>query len=263
MTITITGAKRKLIPSLAGIGVFATIAGAGIATQAANAPPQTGWESVAAAGATLSRGNSQNFLATVSLDTVRKWTSDEMRFGASGGYGKTTQHNPGAPNTEFKNTDYLKGYGQWNHLFTERLYSGLRLAVEHDDIADLDYRVTLSPLAGYYIIKKSNTSLSVEAGPSLITEKQGGEDRTYCAARLAERYEYKFANDARIWQTAEWMPQVDDFDNWILNFEAGVAAPLAKGLDVRLVVQDTYDNQPAAGRLKNDLKLIAGIGYKF
>jgi putative salt-induced outer membrane protein YdiY len=181
----------------------------------------------------------------------------------SGGYGKSTERNPGGPSTEVKNTDYLKGYGQWNHLLTERFYVGLRLAAEHDDIADLDYRVTISPLAGYYIIKKTNTTLAVEAGPSLVIEKQGGDEKTYAAARLAERYEYKFPNDARIWQSVEWLPQVDDFDNWVMNAELGVSAPLVKGLDVRVLVQDTYDREPAPGRLKNDLKLIAGIGYKF
>jgi len=256
--------RRSTIAKIAaGVGVAAISSGPGVLLQAADAPPQTGWESVAAAGATLTRGNSQNFLGTISIDTVRKWPSDELRFGGSAGYGKTTERNSGGTETELKTQDYLKGYGQWNHLFTERIYAGLRLSIEHDDIADLDYRVTVSPLAGYYFFKKSNTFLSVEAGPSLIHEKQGGVTHTYLAARVGERYEYKFANESKIWQTAEWLPQVDDFDNWILNFEAGISAPISKGFDVRLLVQDSYDNQPAAGRLKNDLKLIAGLGYKF
>jgi Protein of unknown function, DUF481 len=252
----------KLNPRISIAGaLLITAAFAGQSTtRAADAPK--GWESVAAAGATLTRGNSQNFLATASFDTVRKLTADELRFGIGGGYGKTTR-TPGAPNTDLKTADYLKGYGQWNHLFSERLYSGVRLSVDHDDISDLNYRVTLSPLAGYYIIKKPNTLLSVEAGPSLITEKQGGVDKTYMAARVAEHYEYKFWTDAKIWQSAEWLPQVDDIDNWILNFEAGVSAPIAKGFEVRLLLQDNYDNIPAAGRLKNDLKVVAGVGYKF
>lgn len=133
----------------------------------------------------------------------------------------------------------------------------------HDDIADLDYRLTLSPLVGYYFIKTPATFLSGEVGPSFIHEKQGGHEMSYVGARVGQRFEHKFKNGAKLWETLEWIPQVDDVENWILNLEAGVSAPLAKGLDLRVVLQDTYDNQPAAGRLKNDLKLIAGIGYRF
>jgi hypothetical protein len=81
--------------------------------------------------------------------------------------------------------------------------------------------------------------------------------------RFAERYERKFAGGARIWQSLEWLPQIDDIANWIMNAEVGVSAPIVKSLDVRLVAQDTCNSHPAVNRLKNDLKVMAGIGYRF
>jgi putative salt-induced outer membrane protein YdiY len=225
--------------------------------------PTKRWESVAAVGVTLSRGNSENFLATASINSTRKWVKDEALLGGSAGYGETTTKNAGGPDTDVKTDDYIKGFAQWNHLVSERFYAGVRLDAVHDDIADVDYRFTLSPLAGYYLIKKANVFLAVEAGPSFIYEKQGGDEDSYVGARIAERFEYKFRNGAKIWESVEWIPQVDDFDNWILNAEIGVSAPINKALDVRLVMQDTYDNEPAAGREENDFKLIAGIGYRF
>jgi len=118
-------------------------------------------------------------------------------------------------------------------------------------------------MAGYYLIKETNTSLSVEAGPSFVYQKLAGVESTYMGARVAERFEHKFETGAKIWESAEWIPQVDKVENWILNLEAGVSAPITKSLDARLVVQDSYNNRPADDRLKNDLKLMAGIGYKF
>jgi len=47
-----------------------------------------------------------------------------------------------------------------------------------------------------------------------------------------------------------------------INVEVGVSAPITKSLDVRLTAFDAYDNRPAAGRLPNDLKVMAGIGFK-
>src|SRR5262245_43538713 len=72
------------------------------------------WESVAAAGVSLTRGNSHNFLATGSLNTTRKWTKDELLLGISGGYGENTERGPG-PDETTKTEDFLKAFAQWNH----------------------------------------------------------------------------------------------------------------------------------------------------
>ena len=57
-------------------------------------PPETlAWVTTAAAGVTLTRGNSDTFLATLSLDTKRKWEKDEVDLGVSGGYGDNTVNN--------------------------------------------------------------------------------------------------------------------------------------------------------------------------
>ena len=70
---------------------------------------------------------------------------------------------------------------------------------------------------------------------------------------------------SRLWETAEILPQVDDFKNYIVNFEIGVEADLnsAKSMSLRVYLDDTYNNVPAAGRKKNDLKLVAAVAYKF
>ena len=45
--------------------------------------------------------------------------------------------------------------------------------------------------------------------------------------------------------------------------ELGVESGLTKQVSLRVYLQDTYDNEPAPGREKNDFKLIAGVAYKF
>jgi hypothetical protein len=228
-------------------------------------PPAPKWESVAAVDIALTRGNSSDFLGVFSVNSKKKWTSDEILLGGAAGYGETHPKDK----VETRNQDYLKGYGQYNHLFTERIYAGLRLEGYHDDIANVDYRFIVSPLAGYYLIKETNTFLAVEAGPSWVHERlfvpgPGSDfEHSYFALRLAERFEYKFKTGARIWESLEFLPSVEHWADYIVNFEAGVSAPITKALDVRLVVQDTYDNKPAPHRLKNDFKLGAGLGYRF
>ena len=81
--------------------------------------------------------------------------------------------------------------------------------------------------------------------------------------RLAEKFEHKFNDKTKIWQSFEVLPEIEDFDNYILNAELGVETQLVQKLALRSYVQDTYDNQPAPGRKKNDIKLVTALVYKF
>jgi putative salt-induced outer membrane protein YdiY len=212
------------------------------------------WQTSAGLGLTLTKGNSDTLLFTADVVTLKKYTSDELTFGASVAYGEQE---------DVKNSEAMKAFGQWNHLFTDRFYSYVRVEGLHDAIADVEYRITLSPGVGYYFIKETNMTLSAEAGPGVVIEKQGSVEKTYMMARVAEKFDYKLSDRARVWQMAEFLPQVDNLDNYIINAEVGVESSLTKKTSLRAVLQDTYDNQPAPGRKKNDLKLVTSVVVKF
>jgi len=247
-----------------------------VPVQAQDAKPEDkGWESSAAVGLTISGGNSKTFQSTLSANSSRKWSKDEALLGAQAGYGESTvvKRADGLQDEKNKTEAYIKGFAQWNHLFTERFYGGLRLDAVNDAIAEIDYRFTLSPLVGYYLIKDKATTLAIEFGPALVHEKVGGINDTYAGLRLAERFEHKFSSGARIWQSTEIIPQIDDYHNFIATSEIGAEAPLTKKLSLRLVFQHVYDSEPAVAgvdpggstrhKLKNDTKLIGAIAYKF
>jgi putative salt-induced outer membrane protein YdiY len=61
----------------------------------------------------------------------------------------------------------------------------------------------------------------------------------------------------------EYLPQVDRWGNYIINSEIGVDTALTKKTSLKVFAIDSYDNEPAPGRKKNDLKLVTAIGYKF
>jgi putative salt-induced outer membrane protein YdiY len=218
------------------------------------------WVSSAAAGFTLTRGNSETLLATLGIQSAKKWNQNEVSLGLDGAYGKTTDQDTGAESTTAQT---LRGFGQYNRLFTDRFYGYGRLELLHDGVADVDYRMTVSPGVGYYFIKNKTADLSGEVGPGYIYEKAGGVHNDYFVLRVAEKFNYKFSDHARLWQSVEILPQVDDFENYIVNAELGVEADLNKTLSLRTFLQDTYDNVPVPGREKNDLKWVTAIAYKF
>ena len=212
------------------------------------------WESSISAGLSLTKGNSDTLLTTVAFKTRKKTRENEFAFGADGSYGE---------NDNVKNNETLHGVTQYNHLFSERIYGFLNLEGLHDGIANLQYRFTFSPGVGYYFIRGTNTTLAGEAGPGLILQRLGDADTTYATLRLAERFEHKLDNGARVWEKAEILPQVDKLGNFLVNVEIGAEAALTKTLSLRVTVQDNFINQPAPGRKSNDVKLISGLVYKF
>lgn len=161
----------------------------------------------------------------------------------------------------------FRGFGQYNRLFSDRTYGFVRAEALYDKIAQLQPRVTISAGLGHYFIKNDRTQLSAEVGPSLVYEhqKRGATsvDRTFMALRVAERLDHKISDKTKIWQSVEFLPQVDNFNNYVLNFEAGLETELYKNLALRTYVQDTYDAVPVPGRKKNDLRFVTAIAYKF
>jgi len=215
---------------------------------------QPAWESSLSAGLSLTKGNSDTLLTTVAFKTRRKTTENEFTFNADGSYGE---------NDNVKNNETLHGVGQFNHLFSERFYGYLNAEGLHDGIADLQYRFTFSPGTGYYFLKETNTTLAGEAGPGLIFQRLGNVDTTYATLRLAERFEHKLDNGARVWARAEFLPQMNKLGNFLVNAEIGAEAALTKTLSLRVTLQDNFINQPAPGHKSNDVKLISGLVYKF
>jgi len=225
--------------------------------QAANpaVPPKTNrWSSLVAAGITLTRGNSDTLLVTAKIATQKKDDRSEWLFEADGAYGA---------NNSVSSAESLHGISQYNHLFTQRFYSYANVDADHDGIQDLKYRVSLSPGVGYYLIKSKPTLLSVEMGPGLVTEKRGDTDETYASLRMAEHWEHKLSQSAKLWEKVEILPQVNNFDNYAANIEFGVDSAITKQLSLQVTFDDSYVNQPAYGRKGNDVKLVGGIAWKF
>jgi putative salt-induced outer membrane protein YdiY len=240
----------------AALAFLATVGSPVITLQPAGAMAtnKPAWESSVSAGFTLTKGNSDTLLTTAAFRTRRRTPENEFMFGVDGAYGESDS---------VKNNEFLRGASQYNHLFNERIYGFLNAQGLHDGIADLQYRFALSPGAGYNFVRTTNTTFAGELGPGLITQRLGGVDTTYGSLRLAERFEYKPNNGARVWQRAEILPQVDKWDNFLVNAEIGAEALFAKSFSLRFTVLDNFVNQPAPGRQKNDVKLISGVVYRF
>jgi len=217
-------------------------------------PPKEKWQSEIALGLTMTSGNKDTLMLTADARAQRKKYPTEWAFGLSASYGEVSG---------VKSTELFKGFGQFNRLFGQLWFGYLRADGLHNDITDVDYRFTLGPGLGRYLIKRKQTTLTVESGATFVWERVAGIENDYVTVRFAERFEHKFNDRTRLWQSVEFLPAVEDWSDYVVNAEVGIDSALSKALSMRVYLQDTYDNKPAPGREPNDLRLISALVVKF
>jgi putative salt-induced outer membrane protein len=236
--------RRYLILLLAAAGC------AGVPALGDDTTPTTGWERGLTLGFNLTDGNSDTTLLNIGLSAQRKGDPNEWLFGARYAYGETENETT---------ADNAEASAQYNRLLSDRLYAFLKASYFQDDLADIDYRVTVAPGLGYYVIKSGATMLAGELGPAYTWEETGDERDDFASLRVAERFEHNFSETAKAWQSVEYLPRFDDFGDYLLNAEVGAQAALNSRFSLQVTLTNKYDSEPAAGRENNDLTLNAGV----
>lgn len=212
------------------------------------------WKSSVTLGAALTRGNSDTVTINGSAQTDKKWDSNELAFGANAVYGEEQGK---------VTASSLSGTAQYNRLLHGRFYGFFHVGAMHDDIAEVAYRVTLSPGAGYYFIKNNRISLSGEIGPGYAFERVGGISRSYATMRAGEKFTWQINKRARFWQAVDFTPKADEWSDYVINAEVGLQTEITTHIAMTFSALDSYRAKPAIGAKKNDLKLTAGVTYKF
>jgi putative salt-induced outer membrane protein YdiY len=82
------------------------------------------------------------------------------------------------------------------------------------------------------------------------------------ALRLAQRYSVKISDNGKVYESVEYLPSLEGFDDYLLNAEVGVEAMMNSRMGLRLAIQDKYDSTPAPNKKDNDLTLIGGLTVK-
>lgn len=210
-------------------------------------------EASVALGATVNEGNTDNSMLNFDFGLVHRPGEHQVtRFDVNAAYGETDNE---------KTTENAKAALDYQYIFTERAYVAFNQSVATDDIADLDYRSITALGLGYYVMKNDAAFLTLEAGPAYVFEEKAGVEDDYAAARVAQRYERTMDSSAKFWESVEYVPQVEDTDVYLLTAEVGVEAPVSEKLNIRLVVKNVYDSEPAEGLDENDLSVIGALAY--
>jgi len=220
-----------------------------------------GWQTTLALGGTKNGGNSETVVGNASIRAENVSDTQEIRLGAEGTYGESEVTRDGDTVTE-TTAQKANAYANGKYVFENKAYVYMDTTLDHDDLADLSYRWLLGPGVGFFVYDTEAAKVGVETGLSYLFQKLGGENENYGVLRLAERYDQKLSESAKIWQTIEYMPRVDDTENYLINAEVGIDAAINSTLSLQLVFQDNYNNRPAPDKKNNDYSIITAIAVK-
>jgi putative salt-induced outer membrane protein len=211
----------------------------------------SGWSCKTTLGFNLARGNSETALLDFGISAKKgnkPWQVDAnagITYGETGG--EATEQNAHA---EFQARLLLSA--------ATYVYGSCRL--DHDSIAGINYRLLAGPGIGHHLVKNDNYSLCFELGASYVEEDIAAAGATRSIAlRAAQRCEYKFGENARMWESVEFVPEIDDFGSCLLRAELGIETQINALFSLRTSILDRYDSVPAPGTGSNDLMLRVAL----
>ncbi len=211
-----------------------------------------GWEVTGAANVALAQGNADSLAYSLQGLATYEGPVWEGLVGADYLYSE---------NNDTVTTDSLRIFGQGQRLLTDRFYLGLAGSYLRDDLADLDYRFDAAAVLGYHVIKNDRTKLSLEFGPGYAWQSQGDIKDDFATIRFAERFEHKISSRSKLWQSAIYTPNIDDFSDYQLTLDAGIDTQISAHWAVRTSARYMYDSTPTGTNDKGDFALLFGLAY--
>jgi len=226
-------------------------------------PPPKEWTGSVLFATALARGNTETFDLGLRINaTLRRddeKDDDRFTFDAAYNYGTT-----GTGNDADNTTDNWMALLKYDRFWTEKLYGYAQMKVEHDLIAELNYRLSPGIGIGYQWIEQPNMNFSTEAGVSYVYEdySSGGED-SFAAMRFAYHFDRQLAENAKLFHNLEYVGAFEDPGNYNLNGDVGLRTDLTKTFFAEFRFEYKRDSTPAEGALKNDMRYVAGLGWSF
>jgi len=117
---------------------------------------------------------------------------------------------------------------------------------------------------GYLLIDRPMHRLTTELGSQFV-QQQNLDDVSdnFLAGRAAEVYRYTFRANSYFEERLEYLPNFEATEDYRMNAEASLVAPLSRHLALKLGYIVRFDNLPEPGVEKTDRFLTSGLQITF
>ena len=228
-------------------------------------PKPEKWTGSIVLNAAAARGNSNTedlgVKGTAVLRRNNDFTNDRFTLGGEYNLGRQEAPDSGDKVTTVDNWTAAVKYDRY---WTQKFYTYGLMKVDHDRIADLNYRLSPGVGIGYQWIESEKQNFNTEAGITYVYEdyiNDGNDD--HVALRLAYHYDRVLNSYLKFFSDGEYLPAFDDPGDYNTTLVGGLRAKMTKSMFAELKVEWKRDSTPAPDAEKNDLRYILGIGWTF
>ena len=137
---------------------------------------------------------------------------------------------------------------------------------ERNKFAGISRRFEEALGLAYKVLTGEKSFLDFEAGVSLNQQRStlaGVAENNFVAGRAAGLYRYTFSESAFLTQLVEFLPNLEESDDYRLNTETALVAALSKQIALKLGYVVRYDNLPEPGFKETDRLFTSGIQVNF
>ena len=119
-----------------------------------------------------------------------------------------------------------------------------------DQIAGISARVLTLP----------HDSLKIDGGGVYTNERRVDDStKSFPAARAGMNYKHSFGGTSAFVQTAEYVPNLENNEQYRVNTESIITAKMTTHIGLKLAYLIRYDSRPATGFRKSDRILTTGL----
>lgn len=224
------------------------------------------WRGTGGAALAYTSGNSDTSSLALTADLSKANAIDKISFNGFYNYARSTSN--GIRNTT---ADKWGAFGQYDYNLTPRTYVFGKLGLEGDKLIDLNLRASLAGGAGYKLIDTDTTSFNLFGGVGYSRDAydsvqtiHGRMDTHFSRSSLllGEESSHKISDSTSFKQRLEFSPGVSGDKAKLAKFTAGLNVAMTSTLALTVGLTDTYNSQPPAGSVSNDVAVFTGISYK-
>ncbi len=240
--------RRGLVPAVLLALVAAPLAGQ-------EAPPRP-WAVKADLGYVVAGGNTElqalNFGDRVTFDPA-----GALRFAQTGNWIYSRSD-------EETTANLIAGEVRGDHDFTPRLSLYAFGGFYRNTFAGVSRRFSEGTGLGYRPVLAPRDTLLLEGGANFFQERQtSGLTDDFTTARLAGWYKHLLTDRAWVSLGTQFLPDLSDLGDYLLDANADLGAPLSANVAVRLGYLVRFQSEPAPGFEDTDTVFTSGIQLSF
>ena len=135
---------------------------------------------------------------------------------------------------------------------------------DRNRFADIGRRFEEGAGLGYTMIERPRHKLTTELGAQFVQQRNLDKvSDSFLAGRAAELYRYTFRESTYFEERVEFLPNLETNEDYRMNGEASLVAPLSKHLSLKLGYVVRFDNLPEPDVKKTDRFLTSGLQVAF